>query len=428
MKVLDIALKDLTRSTRSVFLIGMAIVAPLLITALIYFALGGLAAGSATKLPGMRVGVVNADTLPVGAIGGALLKAPLGVDVRAMFFDDSVKSWITAADYPDEAAARAAVAAGKIGTAVVIPASFTADYLAGKTDTQIHILQDPTLTIGPAVTRNMITSLLDGVAGGGIAYKTVIARQQASGVAPDPAQVPALIARYGDWYIAFQRALFHTPDQAAIVMTPLAVGDPATNATQAVMGTVMAGQMIFFAFFTGGYAMLSLLREDEEGTLARLFTTPTAHTTILSGKFTAVFLTVLLQGIVLLAAGRLAFGVAWGAPLSVGLALLGQVVAATGLGVLLISVIKTSKQAGPVLGGVLTMLGMLSGLFTTNIAMPAAFNRIGLLTPQGWVLTAWKAALAGLPLAAVLVPFLVLLAMGAVMFVIGATIFRRRYA
>jgi ABC-2 type transport system permease protein len=428
MKVLDIALKDLTRSLRSTFIIGMTIVAPLLITALIYFAFGGLAAGGATNMPGMRVGVVNADTLPAGSPARTLLKEPLGSDIRAMFFDDSVKSWITATDYPDEAAARAAVAAGRIGVVVVIPASFTADYLAGKMDTQILMLQDPTLAVGPAVARNMITSLLDGVAGGGIAYKTVTTRQQANGVTPDPAQIPALIAKYRDWYVAFQRALFHTPERAAIMMTPPAAGDAASNATQSMTGMMMAGQIIFFAFFTGAYAMMSLLREDEEGTLARLFTTPTARTTILGGKFLAVFLTVVLQGIVLLAVGRLAFGVVWGAPLSVGLALLGQVFAATGLGILLISLIKTSKQAGPVLGGVLTMLAMLSGLFTTNIAMPAAFNRIGLVTPQGWVLRAWKASLAGQLPAALLVPFFVLLTMGAVMFAIGATIFRRRYA
>ncbi len=433
MKVLDIALKDLIRSLRSVFIIGMTVVAPLLITALIYFAFGGLAAGGATNMPGISVGIVNTDTLPAGTPGESLLKEPLGSDIRAMFFDDSVKSWITAAEYPDETAARAAVATGKIGTAVVIPASFTANYLAGKTEAQILILQDPTLAIGPAVARNMITALLDGVAGGGIALKTVTARQQANGITPNPAQIPALIARYGDWYTAFQRALFHAPEQAAIVMTPPAAlasgtGDTAANATQSMMGMVMAGQIIFFAFFTGAYAMMSLLREDEEGTLARLFTTPTDRTMILAGKFLAVFLTVVLQGIVLLAAGRLAFGVMWGAPLSVGLALLGQVFAATGLGVLLISVIKTSKQAGPVLGGALTMLGMLSGLFTTNIAMPAAFNRIGIFTPQGWVLGAWKASLAGQPPAALFVPFLVLLTMGAVMFATGATIFRRRYA
>lgn len=51
-----------------------------------------------------------------------------------------------------------------------------------------------------------------------------------------------------------------------------------------MMGLTMAGQMIFFAFFTGGNSMMSILREDEEGTLARLFTTPTDRTNILMGK------------------------------------------------------------------------------------------------------------------------------------------------
>ena len=114
-----------------------------------------------------------------------------------------------------------------------------------------------------------------------------------------------------------------------------------------MMGLVMAGQMIFFSFFTGAYAMISILQETEEGTLARLFTTPTDRTSILSGKFLAVLLMVILQGMVLMVAGSLLFGINWGEPGSVALALTGQVLAAVGLGVLLISFVKTSSQGGP---------------------------------------------------------------------------------
>jgi len=174
--------------------------------------------------------------------------------------------------------------------------------------------------------------------------------------------------------------------------------------------------------------MMTFLQEDEEGTLARLFTTPTRRTLILTGKFLAVFLAVVIQGLVLLIIGHLLFGVHWGKPGSFILSLLGQAIAAVGLSVLLISLVKTSKQAGPVLGGGLTFLGMLSGLFTTNVKMPAAFNVIGNFTPQGWVLKAWKLTLSGAPLNQLLLPFLVLLAMGVVMFLIGAVLFRRRYA
>jgi hypothetical protein len=89
MKILDIAFKDLVRSTRSLFLIGMAFAAPLLITALIYFSFGSIASGN-VDMPTINVGVVNLDVLPANS----LLEAPLGESIRSMFFDESVQSWI----------------------------------------------------------------------------------------------------------------------------------------------------------------------------------------------------------------------------------------------------------------------------------------------------------------------------------------------
>ncbi len=424
MKILDIALKDLTRSFRSLFAIGMMVVVPLLITGLMYFAFGGFSKGSA-NVPAVKVGVVNLDSLP--AKSG--LEEPLGKLIHDMFHDDSVKAWLTATDYADEAAARAAVDKQTIGVAVVVPANFTERFLAGATDTPVLILQDPTLTIGPMVVRNMVTSLLDGVAGGGIVYKTVTEREQANGLKPDPAQLPALLGKYQNWYVDFQRNLFHNPAKAALVMLAPAAEGSAESATQKMLGLIMAGMLIFFAFYTGAYAMMSILRETEEGTLARLFTTPTDRTAILTGKFLAVFLTVILQGLVLMAASHFAFGVNWGDPAGAGMVLVGQVVAATGLGVLLIALVKTSRQAGPVLGVGLTTLGMLGGAFTTNVPnMPAAFSALAEFTPHGWVLQGWRAVMNGQPATDLLVPVAVMVAMGGVMFVLGAVMFRRRLA
>jgi len=425
MKTLDIALKDLVRSFRSMFAVGMMVVAPLMLTGLIYFAFGGATSGT-PALPAIQVGVVNLDTLPADA----LLDAPLGQSIRDMFFDDSVKTWITAGDYADEAAARAAVDKQEIGVAVIVPPEFTARLLGGEVDVQVIIVSDPTLSIGPTVVQNMVTALLDGVRGGGIALDTIMSRQRANGITPDPAQIPSWIAAYQAWYTELQRNLFHQPDQAALRLVAPAEGETGTaNPMQQAIGMVMAGQMIFFAFFTGAYSMMSILREDEEGTLARLFTTPTDRTTILAGKFLAVFVTVLLQGIVLIFAGRLAFGVKWGSPLAAALALAGQVVAAGGLGVLIIAFVQNDRQAGPVLGGVLTLLGFLGGLMTVAVPnMPAAFATIANLTPQGWVLKSWRMAMNGQTLAELLVPFVVLVAMGAAMFAVGALRFRKRFA
>jgi ABC-2 type transport system permease protein len=239
------------------------------------------------------------------------------------------------------------------------------------------------------------------------------------------------VQRYGDWYREFQRDLFHHPDKAALIMVAPSAGESDTaDPVKKMMGLTMAGQMIFFAFFTGAYSMMSILNEAEEGTLARLFTTPTNRTSILAGKFAAVFLSVILQGIVLMIAGHYAFGINWGDPAGAVLALAGQVIAATGLGVLLIAFVKNTRQAGPVLGGGLTMLGMLGGLFTANIpgAMPAAFAMLGNFTPQGWVLKAWRMVMDGQTAGELLTPFLVLLVMGVIMFAVGAVMFRRRFA
>jgi ABC-2 type transport system permease protein len=323
------------------------------------------------------------------------------------------------------------VDAGEIGVAVIVPEDFTARYLSGERDVQALIVSDPTLSIGPAVVEDMVTMMVDGVAGGGIAIRTIAARLEAGGIAADPADYPVWAERYGTWYAGFQRDLFHHPEAAALVLAAPSAGEAGTaDPFATMMALTMTGQMIFFAFFTGANAMMSILREDEEGTLARLFTTPVSRTTILTGKFAAVFVTVVLQGLVLMAAGHYAFGVDWGEPLAAGLALTGQVVASAGLGVLLIAFVKTTRQGGPVLGGGLTMLGMLGGLFTANIpgGMPAAFAALADFTPQGWVLKTWNAVLSGQAVADLLLPFGVSVAMGAVMFAAGAALFKRRFA
>lgn len=422
MKMFDIAFKDLVRSTRSLFLVGMAFAAPLLITALIYFSFGSIAGGE-LSLANINVGVVNMDVLPADAP----LDVPLGENIRSMFFDESVQSWIHASDYLDAAAARAAINDREIGVAVIIPATFTEDYLAGKKDTVITILQDPTLSVGPTVVRDMVTSLLDGVAGGGVAFKVLNERVEVNGQMLDPVTIPTFFEKYSNWYADFQRALFHLPEKAALVTTSPAdkadMGDPVRD----IMGTVMSGQLIFFSFFTGAYAMMSILQESEEGTLARIFTTPTNRTTILAGKFLAVLLTVIIQGAVLMTAGHYLFKINWGEVGSFLLSFMGQMFASVGLAVLLVSFVSNSKQAGFVFGGALTALGMISGLFTTNIKI-AAFDMMGNFTPQGWVLKAWKLSLAGQPAGELIVPFLVLTAMGIVTFAIGAMLFRRRFA
>ncbi len=439
MKILDIALKDMLRFFRSRFAIGMMFVAPLMITGLLYMAFGGTASGK-TDLPVTKVVVVNLDEPPAGA-------PALGKLVVDMFNDPSVAGWLQASQADSESAALSLVNSQQAGVAVIIPAGFTRSVLdangsaarsAGPSSpVEIRLVSDPTLTVGPQVVKNMIGSLVDGVSGARIALQTDAERLTSLGQSPDPAQQKAISDAYQQWFTDFQRTLYHSPQAALVAQAPAlsgaapdsaASGGVPTDITR-ILALALTGQIIFFGFFTGAYAMMSILKEQEEGTLARQFTTPTSRTLILGGKFLAVLFMVTVQAVVMLVIGALLFKVSWGQPLSVALAVVGQVCGATGLGVLLISLVKDSKQAGPVLGGGLSGLGMLGGLFTTAVpGLPKAFDMAGLFTPQGWILKGWKACLAGAGPAEMALPLLVLLAMGVVMFALGAVIFRRRFA
>jgi hypothetical protein len=72
---------------------------------------------------------------------------------------------------------------------------------------------------------------------------------------------------------------------------------------------------------------------------------------------------------------------------------------------------------------------MIGGLFTAAMPnMPSAFTMLASFTPQGWVLKAWGVVLNHQPTSDLLVPFIIAVAMGLVMFAVGTMLFRRRFA
>jgi ABC-2 type transport system permease protein len=424
VKLIDIAWKDMLRSFRSLFAIGMMIAAPLLITGLIYMAFGGAASGK-TDLPVTKVAIVNQDVPPAGS-------PSFGQSIIDLRKDAKVASWLILTEVKDPATAEAMVNNQEVNIAIIIPPDFSKSILTRQGTPQVRLIQDPTLTVGPMVIKNMVGSLLDGAAGAQIAINTELTRSQALGTTIDPASHMMMAQQYGNWFVTFQRTLYHSPQAALAAKAPTAAEKPSTDQQDGfkrILSLVLAGQMIFFGFYTGAFSMMSILQEQEEGTLARLFTTPTSRTVILGGKFLSVVFMVLVQGIVMVLVGIFVFGVKWGNPISVAISLIGQTLGATGLGVLIISFVKNTKQAGTVLGGGLSALGILGGLFTLTVPnAPKFFELSALFTPHGWVLRCWKATLAGGGPAEILLPLLVVTLMSAVMFGIGALVFQRRFA
>jgi ABC-type multidrug transport system permease subunit len=81
------------------------------------------------------------------------------------------------------------------------------------------------------------------------------------------------------------------------------------------------------------------------------------------------------------------------------------------------------------MGGVLTVMGMLGGLFTNGVPnIPQVFDTVRLVVPQGWAMEAWQLTLQGASVGEVLVPVAVMFGLGALFFGVGVLLFRRRFA
>ncbi len=416
MKTLDITLKDLKHIFLSIFSLVMMFGAPLLITGLLYFAFGSMASGKGGfTLPVTKVQVANLDQPgpQSGAAGGQML-----VDFLK---DKSLVEIISVTLAPDEASARKAVDEQRAGVAIIIPPDFSAAAFTPDRTAAITLYQDPTLTIGPGIVKDLVSHYMDAFSGAKIAG-------QVAGGADQAAQVQ-IIQKYTAWLQSNGHGEGQATPRLSITSPTGAAQSPSQSPGVGIIGPIMAGMLVLFVFFMGANGAESIITEDEQGTLSRLFTTPTSLSTILGGKFLGVVVCLCIQVLILLLVSIVLFGIKWGQPVTVLLVALGLIVAAAGFGVMLMSFIKNSRQTGAVLGGTTALLGMLGGLFTTGVPrLSESMEKVTLVTPHGWALKGLKLALSGADPAQVLVPVLVLLAMGLVFFAVGLTLFRRRFA
>ncbi len=426
MKVFDIALKDMTRSFRSVFAVVFMFGVPLLMTGLFYLMFGGTGGGAGFSVPVTTVAVANLDQ---GAAAFNAVKAQLPAGDQQ---DTMGKILVTHLQEPgfekilkvtlmDTAAeAYAAVDTQKAGAAIIIPADFTSAYSDLARTATIELYKDPTLTIGPGIVQSALNQVMDGLAGSRIAVSVVT---QISGQS-QPAVINNVVHEY------LQASQNAGPAVGLMNIEEVSNVKTQSNLIATIIGPIMGWVTIFYAFYTGATAAQSILKEDEEGTLPRLFTTPTPHATILGGKFLAVGLTVAVQMAALFLLGRYVFGIVWGAFLPVALVVLGAILAASSFGIFMNSLLKDTKASGLIFGGLLTVLGMIGGLpvFLQAASASDTISKIALTEPVGWAVRGMMQNMKSASLAEVGLTTAVLALWAVVFFIIGILRFRRRYA
>ena len=159
-------------------------------------------------------------------------------------------------------------------------------------------------------------------------------------------------------------ALTTMAQQAAAGAPTLTLAEGQASGEQlSLRGTLVAGQTGLFLLFTVGFGVLGLLAEREQGTLARLKSTPAAPGTIISAKALVGFILGVAASTVLLIVGSLLFGVSFGSPLVVALLVLSVAAAATSMTFIVARLVRTAQQANIAQSILAMVLGIAGGAF-----------------------------------------------------------------
>jgi ABC-2 type transport system permease protein len=292
--------------------------------------------------------------------------------------------------------------------------------------TEVELYQDPAMSIGPGIVETVVNQFVLSFSGSKIMLEITGTQLAENGYTLTPEQIQVLIAEYT---LAVQKI----GGEAELINNQTASGDskPANGGTVSMLSLIMGGMSIFYAFFTGTYTSNTILKEEEEGTLARLFSTATPRSTILLGKLLAATLIISVQLSVLLLFGWLVFNVQWGDLLLLVLFTFGTTLGAATFGLFAISLAKDRRQAGVINGAGVTVTGMLgmSNIFMMSSPSPSqVVSSLTLAVPQGWANQALLAISNVHPTGEVLKYLAGLVVWSAVMFLLGFRRFQKRFA
>ncbi|HEY3278473.1 MAG TPA: ABC transporter permease [Syntrophorhabdaceae bacterium] len=153
---------------------------------------------------------------------------------------------------------------------------------------------------------------------------------------------------------------------------------------------------LFGMFFIVVPLGAALIRERQDGMLARLLTMPISYLTIISGKVFAYVIICMVQFFFIMGVGKVLLPILGAPALEVGssyaaliLIALCASLAASGYGILLGTVARTYEQASTFGAVSVVIAAALGGVMVPVYVMPKIMQTIGLFSPLSWGLTAF---------------------------------------
>ena len=180
-----------------------------------------------------------------------------------------------------------------------------------------------------------------------------------------------------------------------------------------------------FALFGIQSAAATILQEKEDGTFRRLLVAPIQKYALLGGKLLAQFLLTILQLTVLFVLGYLIFHLTIGSWPAVIVLIIGTSFATTGLGILLVSIVKSRRQLSPIVTLVTLITSAIGGAWWPLFIEPQWMQNIAKVGITAWAMEGLNGVmLAGKALTEVMPDVLGLLAYGLICFIIAMRFFR----
>ena len=185
-------------------------------------------------------------------------------------------------------------------------------------------------------------------------------------------------------------------------------------------------QLVLFMFLTSLTGATQLILSRQLGVSRRMLSTSTPMPTILFGEALGRFGVALFQGLFIVVATGLAFGVTWGDPVGAGALVIAFALVGAGVAMLIGAVSNNAEQAGSI--GVFAGLGVaaLGGSMVPPEVFPPIMESISWVTPHRWAIDGFRELVAGGGLVDVLPQIGILLAFAVVL--LGLATWRLRAA
>jgi ABC-type multidrug transport system permease subunit len=379
-------IKDFRRTLRNPWPWLMNLSLPIAITALIGFAFGGRGGTSDGEVR-IKFAVVDEDK---SFLSGAL---------RSMFSQGEAGARLDPV-FVERVEALRVLRENQISAILIIPTNFTKQYLQGESGLKLEVIKNPAQTYLPAIIEEMAEVAVTGL--------NAISRNLNS-------EFPALRAATtnADWNVEVvmetvrkigsriktARAYLDPPlvsygkevkeKKAAEGNAPASSPKPVKEKSMitSVFGYILPGMASAFLLFIADQSMRDFHREIRMKTLDRQRTVGVGSGMLIASKIIFTALTVALAGAILFAGGSLIFGIDWGRPGLLALALIGYSLFAAGFLSALIATAPGERRTEVMNSMVLFAVAFTGGSYLPSDNFPPFMREnIVPLMPNHWLI------------------------------------------